>query len=389
MNIVPRNNFDLLQKFIPYKIVKYKDDKYYVNINVFVNNANIFGYSLYFLIDEKFYSSYNGNEIYEFLSNLDLDSENLFETLISGTESLIPGENYFLTGNLDNTEIAMSSNINDYEDISSIKIKDIDNINYFIYKNSTFENIFSEDELDNLNSTFMKLIQQYSEKYNNITDTIDFVYKNVIDYYANGQYDDATILMNTIFNGVLSTTTTTSTCGCSTQSTCASSIASGSAGINTGTEVIPVDIASCIDKYKAAMYQWLIQMLSDTDFYCNWMFTNIEEDDNINIPDEELLDKLIELLTEFLNAGYDLTNLKGCTSACGCGHTKKYFSNNKTGDCTDILSNVNVDNCSNYTIIENYIKVLNWVKNNQIDENKNKIYIYGKQFAEIFPLLSF
>ena len=75
------------------------------NINVFVNNANIFGYSLYFLIDEKFYSSYRGNEIYEFLSNLDLDSEDLFVTLINGTESLIPGENYFLTGNLDNTEI--------------------------------------------------------------------------------------------------------------------------------------------------------------------------------------------------------------------------------------------------------------------------------------------
>ena len=84
-----------------------------------------------------------------------------------------------------------------------------------------------------------------------------------------------------------------------------------------------------------------------------------------------------------------MTSLKVCTSACGCGHTKKYFSNNKTGDCVDILSNVNVDNCSYYTIIENYIKVLNWVKNNQIDENKNKIYIYGKQFAEIFPLLSF
>ena len=132
MNISPRNNFDLLQNFIPYKIVKYKDNKYYININVFVNNINIFGYSLYFLIDEKFYSSYRGNEIYEFLSNLDLDSEDLFETLINGTESLIPGENYFLTGNLDNTEITMSSNINDYEDISNIKIKDIDNISYFI-----------------------------------------------------------------------------------------------------------------------------------------------------------------------------------------------------------------------------------------------------------------
>ena len=389
MNIVPRNNFDLLQKFIPYKIVKYKDDKYYVNINVFVNNANIFGYSLYFLIDEKFYSSYNGNEIYEFLSNLDLDSENLFETLISGTESLIPGENYFLTGNLDNNEITMSSNINDYKDISNIKIKDIDNINYFIYKNSTFENIFSEDELDNLNSTFMKLIQQYSEKYNNITDTIDFVYKNVIDYYANGQYDDATILMNSIFNTQITVSANVSSCGCNSQSDC-TTVSSTTSAINTGTELVSLDTATCIDKYKAAMYQWLIKMLSDTSFYCSWMFTTVEDEDNLNIPNDELLDKLIELLTEFLNAGYDLSTLNGCTNkACGCGHTKKYFSNNKTGDCADILSNVNVDNCSNYTIIENYIKVLNWVKNNQIDENKNKIYIYGKQFAEIFPLLSF
>ena len=388
MNISPRNNFDLLQNFIPYKIVKYKDNKYYININVFVNNINIFGYSLYFLIDEKFYSSYRGNEIYEFLSNLDLDSEDLFETLINGTESLIPGENYFLTGNLDNTEITMSSNINDYEDISNIKIKDIDNISYFIYKNSSLENIFTEDELDNLNSTFMKLIQHYSERYNNIADTIDFVYKNVIDYYANGQYDDATILMNSIFNTQITISSNISNCGCNSQSDC-TSVSSGINAINTGTELVSLDTATCIEKYKAAMYQWLIKMLSDTAFYCSWMFTTVEDEDNLNVPNDELLDKLIELLTEFLNAGYDLTSLKGCTSACGCGHTKKYFSNNKTGDCVDILSNVNVDNCSYYTIIENYIKVLNWVKNNQIDENKNKIYIYGKQFAEIFPLLSF
>lgn len=388
MNISPRNNFDLLQNFIPYKIVKYKDNKYYININVFVNNANIFGYSLYFLIDEKFYSSYRGNEIYEFLSNLDLDSEDLFETLINGTESLIPGENYFLTGNLDNTEITMSSNINDYEDISNIKIKDIDNISYFIYKNSSLKNIFTEDELDNLNSTFMKLIKHYSERYNNITDTIEFVYKNVIDYYANGQYDDATILMNSIFNTQITISSNISNCGCNSQSDC-TSVSSGTNAINTGTELVSLDTATCIEKYKAAMYQWLIKMLSDTAFYCSWMFTTVEDEDNLNVPNYELLDKLIELLTEFLNSGYDLTSLKVCTSACGCGHTKKYFSNNKTGDCADILSNVNVDNCSYYTIIENYIKVLNWVKNNQIDENKNKIYIYGKQFAEIFPLLSF
>ena len=389
MNINPRNNFDLLQNFIPYKIVKYKDNKYYVMINVFANDANIFGYSIYFLIDDKFYSSYRGNEIYEFLSNLNFNSENLFETLLNGTESLIPGENYFLTGNFDNDEIVMSSNINDYEDISNIKIKDIDNISYFIYKNNFTDNIFSDDELDNLNSTFMKLIQQYSEKYNNISDTTDFVYKNVIDYYANGQYDDATILMNSIFNTQLTVTSNVSNCGCNSQSDC-TSVSSTTSALNTGTDLISLDTATCIDKYKAAMYQWLIKMLSDVNFYCNWMFNTIEDEDNITMPNEELLDKLIELLTEFLNAGYDLSSLNGCTNkACGCGHTKKYLSNNKTGDCADIIGGVNVDNCSNYAIIENYIKVLNWVKNNEIDANKNKIYIYGKQFAEIFPLLSF
>ena len=63
------------------------------------------------------------------------------------------------------------------------------------------------------------------------------------------------------------------------------------------------------------MYQWLIKMLSDTTFYCSWMFTTVEDEDNLNVPNDELLDKLIELLTEFLNSGYDLTSLKVCTSA--------------------------------------------------------------------------
>ena len=39
MNIQPRNNFDLLQNFIPYRIVKYKDNKYYIMINLSVPEA--------------------------------------------------------------------------------------------------------------------------------------------------------------------------------------------------------------------------------------------------------------------------------------------------------------------------------------------------------------
>ena len=293
MNIAPLNNFDLLQNFIPYKIVKYKDNKYYAMINVFANNANIFGYSIYFLIDDKFCPKYRGNEIYNFLSNIDLESEDYFETLISGNDSLIIGKDYFVTGNLENEDIIMSSNLNDYIDISSIKIKDIDSINYFIYKNKSLENnIFTDDELESINSTFMKLIQNHSERYEEAIDSTDFVYKNVIDYYANGQYDNATILMNSVFNTQLIVTSNISNCRCNSQSDC-TSVTSSSNALNTGTDLVSLDTATCIDKYKAAMYQWLIQMLSDVNFYCNWMFSTIEDEDNITMPNEELLDKLI------------------------------------------------------------------------------------------------
>ena len=361
MNLNPVNNFDLLQNFIPYRIVKYKDNKFYININIFANDANIFGYKLYFLIDDKFSPNYTGNEIYEFLSNIDLDNDDIIDTLNNGTDTLIASKDYFLSGEVVNDKV-MSQNINDYLCISGIKIKDIDNISYFIYKNTASENNqFSDEDLDSLNSTFMNIIKNYSDMYDNAIDSLDFVYKNVIDYYANGQYDDAIILMNTIFNTQINTTIASS-CNCNSQSDC-TSVSSGTSSINTGTDLVSLDTATCSDKYKAAMYQWLIQMLSDINFYCNWMFTTVEDEDNITIPDEELIDNLIELLTEFLNANYDLSNLKGCKSECNCGHSKKYFSNNTTGDCADIINNnngigVNSDNCSYYAIIENYINEL-------------------------------
>lgn len=398
MNIYPRNNFDLIQNYIPYKIVQYKTNmKYYIMINVFVNNSNIFGYSLIFTIDDKFNKEYNGNEIFSFLSNIDLDgNKSILASLLEGTEDLHPGTDYFITGNNTNiidisginidNELIMSNNIVDYIDLSCLKIKDIDNIDYFIFKNNISDkSLYDESELDNLNATFMNIIATYSERYDNISDTIDFVYKNVVNYYKNGQFDDATILMNSILNTTLNTTTTSSTCGCNTQSNC---VSSSTASLNTGTTTVSLDDATCIEKYQAAMYQWLIKMLSDTQFYCSWMFNILSNEDNLEMPNEELLDRLIALLEEFLAAGYDLTTLAGCTkSECGCGHTKSNM-NNKCGDIVSSSSN-NLDNCSNYSIINNYVKVLKWIKNNEITENKNKIYIYGKQFAEIFPLLSF
>ena len=279
--------------------------------------------------------------------------------------------------------------INDYwTTVSNNKYID-NNLEYFIFKNKIKDYVFIEEELLSLNSTFMQLIQRYSTftDYNVGTNAI---YKAVIDYYANGQYDAATILMNTILNGTINTTTV-STCGCATQASCATSLSSVNTGINTGTDIIPTDTATCIDKYKAAMYQWLIQMLSDTNFYCCWMFTDDDELDESN-PNLLLIDMLIQLLEEFLSLGLDLTNLGNSTSSyCNCGHNRKY-NGYKYSDCGDGLNdayNNGLTACSNYNIIANYIKALKWVRNNEIEENKNKIYIYGKQFAEIFPSLNF
>ena len=381
------------------KIIKYITGEYFLMLPLYNDSINN---SLFIKLD-----NYDKELINNFINEFNnSDDENIKSLLEEGYEEFIPIEFFYISQSLadkyeiNNEDIILPNYFDEYENEYNINDSwtslintnyDLDNIDYFIFKNKLLNFEFNEDELLNLNSTFMKLIQDNTTftDYNIGTNAI---YKAVIDFYANGQYDDATILMNTIFNGVLSTTTTTSTCGCSTQSTCASSIASGSAGINTGTEVIPVDIASCIDKYKAAMYQWLIQMLSDTDFYCCWMFINDEELNEVE-PNEVLLDKLIKLLEEFLALGLDLSNLSGTsTSACGCGHSKKYnvsTLNNPNKDCSDLLNNVGIAGCSNYNIILNYIKVLNWIKNNEIEENKNKIYIYGKQFAEIFPLLNF
>lgn len=365
--MIPNNNFDLLENFIPYKIVKNIDDsKFYIMISIFDSEYNNFGKNIYFEIDEKFSKYHIGNEIYEFIIN-----------------------------NTDTGISYMSDSVN-FETLNDLKIKDIENIDYFIFKNESLsELMFTEEELDLLNQTFMNIIKEYSTKYGNENSVLDSLYRNVINFYANGQYDDAIILMNSIFNSPINVTSSTSQCGCQQQQGSCSSMNSTVSTINTGTDLIQLDNATCMDKYKAAMYQWLIQMLSDTAFYCEWMFIDTENDGIENVPNEGLIDKLINLLKQFLALGYDLSNLKGCTNNCNCGHTKKYRSrSNNTGDCNDLLydqsGNLSLTNgCTNYSIINNYIKLLEYVKENKVMENKNKIYIYGKQFAEIFPLLTF
>jgi len=400
---------------IPSKIIKNNtSNKYFLFVrltNILNNTLN-----LYFVMSNKLknddidyfilglYSIDNEDDLKEYLYNNDYD-------ITIGNDFFTDESIFFDLG----AEVKLNEYIlhdivisNDYTPISN----DIRLINYYIYKNNKED--IDEESLLNFNQTFMKIILNNTNIDFSTFDPINTLYKYVIEYYANGGIDNATILMNSIFNTTLQTSSPSTSCGCTQQSSC---VTNASASINTGTETINIDEATCLDKYKAAMYQWLIKMLSDTEFYCCWMIN--EDEEGLEIPNDTLIDQLIDLLLALLKSDFNLSRLGTSSTNCGChtfnkrkGRQWDYVfnldygpdngnssnsdtnSNNNSGtssdsNCSDLTINSGIAGCSNYSIIENYIKVLQWVKNNEIDENKNKIYIYGKQFAEIFPLLNF
>ena len=261
----------------------------------------------------------------------------------------------------------------------SINYLDSSNYNFYVSINKYGYEELGEDNIKNFNSSFMEIISHLL-KYNN-TDATDILYKSVIDFYKNGQYDDATMLMNIIFNTNIASSINSSNCGCNNISSNCSSQNTTSL-LNTGTNLINIDEASCLDKYKGAMYQWLQEMLSNYNFYCEWMY-------NEETPQDDVIDKLIALIKLLLLSEYDLSNL-GSTSKCSNinNHSKGNTSKDNCDSIDDLNSSLQ-NGCSNASILNNYIKVLEWAKSGEIENNKNKIYIYGKQFAQIFPLLSF
>ena len=105
-------------------------------------------------------------------------------------------------------------------------------------------------------------------------------------------------------------------------------------------------------------------MLSDKEFYCDFFYIE-------NKPIVDLIDNLIRLITEFKTLGYNISFDDSNKTHCGCSELSK-----DNGTC-------------NYNILDNYIQVLIWVKECKIEENANKIKIYGEQFAELLPKLQF
>lgn len=255
-----------------------------------------------------------------------------------------------------NEHLEMYQNKDAYKWLFNINTKDMRNLEWFYKYNNMITTEFSSDDLCNLIRTFHKIILD-NAFCQDPTSLNNQIYDKVIRFFANGRYDDTLIGLNLLLNSVTTTDPTSYRINCGCQS--------GNGNDNS------TDLTNCTDLYIASMYEWLKKMLSDPDFYKDWFFiilSNMCPQHNT-----ELIDVLIRLLTEYANdvigdnfnpnTNYNIWNHSNC-----CG-------NNST------------DNTYRNTIL-NYIEVLECVKNNDIDNNINKIRIYGEQFAEILPNLT-
>ena len=364
-------------------------NKYYIALNIFIRNTNLYGDTLFFAVTDKLFPTYDGNEIYNLMNDIALangDTITISDIIENGYDTFTCGVDFFISKSLAQYLSIYDNILQDVTLISQVGLSLNPQYEYVKYNISNIialdkiiklsEYTFTEDELDNLYPTFFNIIKD-NTTFTEYSYGTNAIYKAVIDYYSGYKSDCASTLINLILNSNYSSSLeTTAACGCSQSSSCFTM--NGYTIGQPQQDSISYDTKTCLEKYQDAMQEYLMMMLSDIQFYCDWMYNHDELLDNE--PNVALVDKLIQLLTEFLDLNYNLSLSSDNTSSCAC-HKSKY--------CPTLDDTMNDDNCSNRAIISNYIKVLNWVKTDKVSENINKIKIYGQQFATILPILIF
>ena len=240
------------------------------------------------------------------------------------------------------------------------------NFDFFRLKNKIADLTYSEEELDNLKHTFFKILHDdanVSEE--DAMKVYNQIYRSVIEYYYNGETDNALSGISLILNTLINVQNTdTNNCGCS-----------GSADGETVSEKV-----SCFNAYKQAMAYWLKTMLGDANFYKDWMW--IENAEGKYLPNQGLIEELIQLLEDFLAADYNLT-FPDKSIYPGSSVNANIYNH------TCVVSTDSTLNEARRKVIENYITLLRWVLVGCIDNNKNKIKVIGEKFGELLPMLQF
>ena len=297
---------------------------------------------------------------------------------IEGVDGFVPGKDFFINETLyrylrefnnveENEDVILPNYLNKNGEISEnfveldCREKDYSNIEYYYNKNKLAANTYSEEQLNDFYATFASTILEYTQIDDETRATPkNQVYELVLKYFANHQTDATSVALNLILNTPYANLTN-GNCGC-TKTGC-----SGSNSSVTGSS----ETQSCYDIYIAALKNYIKTMLGDTDFYNDW-FTILMPNGEY-ITNDTLIDALETLIHEFIALGYDLSNLgKKNSKAISCG-----------------CANISYSSTADYSVLLNYLNILDWLRNCNMQYNLNKTKIYGEKLGEIFPYLQF
>lgn len=299
----------------------------------------------------------------------------------TGTESFVIGEDYWINNTLysyllhsksisENDNIHLPNYIDECEHITKYFVdlagtigENYTNLDYFKKKNEQLDNKYSEEELRDFYANFCRII---------LNDTLisddkrlegnNAIYNIVLNYFANYKTDETSNSLNVVLNNFYSSLS-------SNQSSCSCNSVFSYLTSQNNTDIYT---KTCSTLYTEAMDLYLEQMLGDIEFYKDWFTIELSEYDcEIN---DLLIENLVEFIHEFLDCEFSL-NFDTSTEV----HSTWTCGSKLTDDSSS----------KNYKTIEKYLNVLNFVNDNQLVQNTNKIKIWGNNFGKLLPYLQF
>lgn len=329
--------------------------------------------------------------------------------IISGTEHFKPGIDYFINTSLANylyanehdlailykddnilpDYIDTSINVTKYWEPLSDKESLITDFGYFRKKNDSLSDTDMEKLLDFMHTFFETLYNDAELSEDELLNVNNQIYKRVIEYFLKYESDEVSTALSLILGSKTNKTVEgASVCGCQSK--------------NAGNTSNPEDNTSCVDLYKQAMFELLVQMFTDINFYLDWF--GMEDAEGNSIPNEGLLDELESLIEDLLDSDIDLSTNSGGSgknsiySHCVCGGGNGISSAGSAGNGGGYGGNGSGNNsggggsgsdAGNRKTLENFLLVLEWVKNGCLEMNRNKIRVIGEAFAKLLPNLNF
>lgn len=352
-------------KLLQPQIVKFNNN---IELDEKIRNKYFIYYTISGLFDNQnairaIYVDLNSmDKLFIFIQNIQNSDISL---LFTGDNDFVLGVDYFmneslyLSNNIIGTTIDALVYLPNYITFDGVNAKYFDEVNnfdslidYFKTKNEYSNLTFDEEFLKDFYVNFANLIIELT-KYNPV-DNSDLIYNNVLHYFSNYQSDNVFLGMSLMFNTLFGTIQNNQvSCGCPNKT------------VND-----TICSTSCVDYYKQAMQEYVVRMFGDYTFYQKWFFIT-DEESGLTEVNTFLVEQLKTFITEFLSLDLNISTTKSDATNCSCPTIN------------------NFDDSCNRGILKNMITILEFVENNEIEENSNRIKVYGEEFGKIYSKLIF